>query len=324
MSRIWRDKVFIVCLSIASLSSLGLVYTFIKKINFGISSSASPVAQTKVLHATSPSSRLSSVSLRHKSGFMNKIPVAKVRPKSGNNEWRVGVGEEFDSHDLNGVIVNSISGDVIHVSRGTYDFSFIHAFKKIQIIGEEGVIFEVKNNDSYIPNSDKLILERVLVKFVGLAATGYIFIRKNINLTLKQVKLEGINFSFDLDGSSKVEATESQFYGVSFRVDGSSTLDLNNCNLEKAENFISMSGFGSVKIDKTHFTRFSSSAFYNNSRHTSLKAYDIKVDNGHYAFFGDEIITSDISHSSFSKLDSMSPRSLKINCVMCELSEIQR
>jgi hypothetical protein len=317
MSRIWKDKIFLACFIVALLSGGGLIY----KVLFPFISSN--IASSSNHKASSQSSKVSGQQNVQR-GLMDKYPIVKIRPKSGKNEWRVGTGEEFDNIDLDTVVLNAIPGDMISISPGTYDFSFNRAFKKLQLIGEAGVILEVKKNVSHIPNPDSLVLEKIHIKFIDSASSSYLYFQKNTNLTLKQTKLEGTDFYFSLNDTSKIEAHDSQFVGVSFRVNESSNLELNNCYLEKAETFISMSGFSTVKIDKTHFTRFSNSAIYNRSRHTSLKGYDIKVDNGHYAFSGEEISSSDISHSSFSKLDSMASGKLKINCEMCEMSDIQR
>ncbi len=326
MSRIWKDKIFLACLFLAFLAGVGLIITLIKNINFNLSLSSSTPPENKSLHSSSPSPipQVASRSIHTRSGFLDKLPVVKVRPKSGKNEWRVGSGEEFDSNDLNTVINNAVSGDLVYISPGNYEFSINKAFKRVHIIGEEGVILDVNTNSSYIPTSDSLVLEKIQLKFVELAASSYLYLQKNINLTLKQTKIEGTNFYFSLNDSSKIEAIDSQFVGVSFRVNESSKLELNNCYLEKADTFISMSGFSTVKIDKTHFTRFSDSAIFNRSQHTSLKAYDIKVDNGRFAFSGYNMSSLDVSHSSFSKLDTLASDKIKINCVMCEFSDIQR
>jgi hypothetical protein len=133
MSRIWKDKIFLACFIVALLSGGGLIY----KVLFPLISSN--IASSSNHKASSQSSNVSGQQNVQR-GLMDKYPIVKIRPKSGKNEWRVGAGEEFDNNDLDTVVLNAIPGDVISISPGTYDFSFNRAFKKLQLIGEAGVI----------------------------------------------------------------------------------------------------------------------------------------------------------------------------------------
>lgn len=172
MSRIWKDKIFLACFIVALLSGGGLIYKVLFPfISSNIASSSN--------HIASSQSSIVSGQQNVQRGLMDKYPIVKIRPKSGKNEWRVGAGEEFDNNDLDTVVLNAIPGDVISISPGTYDFSFNRAFKKLQLIGEAGVILEVKNNDSHIPNPDSLVLEKIHIKLIDSAAVA-IFIFKKI------------------------------------------------------------------------------------------------------------------------------------------------
>jgi hypothetical protein len=323
MSHIWKDKIFLACLVVALLSGVGLIY----KVIYPIISSR--VTSPSMKQASFPNSTVSvktnvNSPLTYSKGFMDKYPIVKMRPKSGNNEWRVGSNVENDSNDLDLVIANAEAGDLIYISSGHYDFKFNRAFKKLHLIGEEGVILEVKDKDSHIKNSGSLVLEKLQVHFTDNAVSSYLYLYKDISLIIKEVVFQSSKYDFSLNDTSKFEAQDSQFYGISFRMSDSSSVVLNNCRMEKADTFISMRDFSSLKMDKTHLTRFSRSAIKNYSQHTSLKAYDIKVDNGDYAFSGNDMNLFDVSHSSFSKLESLTSDKLKLNCVMCEMSDIQR
>ncbi len=335
MSRIWKDKIFIICVLVASMSAIGLFAKLIPSIKWDSFShnSSQPITTPPPTSqpTTPPSSDLKSVlrtnfpaAFKKRSGFMNKAATVKLRPKAGGNEWSVGNGLEFDSSDLDTVIFNAIAGDSVRISPGTYEFSMNKAFKKIHLIGAEGVTLEIKKNESLLSYQDSLQIENVYIKFLELAQSSSLFLTDSAQLILKQCKVDASHFHFTLTDNTKVEAYESKFIGVSFRLNDSSALTLEDSYLEKDDKFIIMSNFSSLKMNRTHFTRFSDSAIYNFSRHTSLKAYDIKIENGDYAFGGSEMDSNDVSHSSFSKLQALTTSKIKINCTMCEMSEIQR
>lgn len=325
MSHIWKDKIFIVCVLVASISGITLISKLTQ------SNKQSPISSNPLTSKSTHSTVVRSIqtftpisSFPGRSGFMNKVNIPKVRPRGGGNEWSVGNGPEFDSSDLDTVIFNAVSGDKIRISPGTYQFSINKAFKKIHLIGAEGVILEVKNNDSHLAYNDSLLIENIYIKFLELAQSSSLYLTDNAQLILKQCKIDASHFHFTLNDNNKMEVYESKFIGVSFRLNDSSSLTLEDSYLEKDDKFIIMSNFSSLKMIRTHLTRFSDSAIYNFSRHTNLKAYDIKIDNGDYAFGGAEMDSNEVSHSTFSKLHALTTSKIKINCTMCEMSDIQR
>jgi|GEM_PF-3267565 hypothetical protein len=320
MSRIWKDKIFIACVLVASISGFSLIVKLTQSMKLDTFSSNS----SKTNDIKSNVTTTSAPSLTMRSGFMNKAPAMKVRPKAGGNEWSVGSGPEFDSTDLDTVISNTLPGDKVRISPGIYQFSMNKAFKNLHLIGEEGVIFEIRNNDPHLPYYNSLQIEKVHIRFLELAQSGYLYLNESSQLILKQSKIDASHFYFSLNDNTKMEVHETKLVGVSFRLNDSSSLTLEDSSLEKEDKFIMMSDFSSLKMNRSHLTRFSDSAIYNFSRHTSLKAYDIKIDNGDHAFGGSEMDSNDVSHSSFSKLQSLTTSKIKINCTMCEMSDIQR
>lgn len=327
MARIWKDKIFLACFVISVLAGSGLLFKLISTSmpQIKLNNTAPQVLPQVQNHSYTPVVTKSFDTTSYsRTGFMDKPMAAKPRPKGGSNEWKVGEGEAFDSHDLDTVILNAIAGDVISISPGSYDFSLKKAFKKIRLVGEDGPILKVKENDSYVPLSEDLELENVHVVFSQNAIGNSINLRNDIRFSIKGSTLESAKFQISLSDNVKLESNDTKFIGISINLRNASSVDLKNCEFQKAETFIKMSDFSSIKIEKSTFNTFSDSFLYNFSQHTSLKAYDIKVENGSQAFSGYNMASHEVSHSSFFKLESLTSSRIKINCIMCEMSEIQR
>lgn len=318
MKEILKDKILLSCAMTALFSATILSGKYIRQFLLKEEAPVKRDVKDLVPFITQSNNLMRSMAAHQKP----KFEVKKTRPKHGGNEWFVGSGSEADSPSLETVIANMQDGDIISLDAGTYEFPFsrIEA-SNIEFRGQSGRTTLQFNYNFRTPKSKSVKLIDVDVDFSHIES-DYVSFNSNTKLILENVKIVDTKLTLNFREDFLIEAHDSQFTGTNLSFTDSSKGVFTNCFFEKAQTFISLNDFAQVDIKNSQLYHFSNIGFTSDSSKAVLRAEQITLSGGKYAFYG-KFDGSTIKNSTFSNLREFTLNS-KVDCILCEKYNIER
>lgn len=249
-----------------------------------------------------------------------------VRPKAGGDEWLVGKSENADARDLSAVLKLAADGDTINVEGGTHEvfFNMINA-DKLKIRGLEPDTLLIYKPNFQQNNFGELTIMNVNLEFADVQKDYLSLGGGKTKLNMIGVKVNQPNLTLAVRDQIYLVLYDVQFTGITLRFSGQSRGLITKSYFDNAKTLISLADQADVDLSDSQFYNFTNVAITSDSLEAKLKAKNIKVANGGYAFWGKfNPQRHEVRESAFTGLKEFTLSETKVNCSVCEKSKIER
>lgn len=333
MRAVFKDAVLIPCLLVSGVSSGILIQKYLLTRNSpapGLAPSETKKfadLEAAVERVSSRVDALEKVSLSSSSPVPDPGPtraVAKVKPRRGNI-WRVGGSPEADTPDLSEALANLDDGALIELEEGHYELDLTTVPTKTLALKGSPRASVIYKHGSDLHSVKRLKLESIdltfsdhLLDFIGLGADDLV-------LELKDTTLRHPKLTLSFRDQSKLLLETVELSGVALRFSGKASGSITRSRLSKSQTLITLADEAKLEVSETKFTDFENVAITSDSDGVDLRAHDIEVTHGLYAFWGRfNQANARITESKFHNLQEFTLTGTKVDCTTCEKYDIKR
>jgi hypothetical protein len=333
LNSIYKDKILFLCIGGILLSSGTLLYRKLFIITQSGSEQALQIKQDEKHkqmeeEITNLKRQISSMNEKNEARQVQPPalePKKPLRPRKEDNVWVIGKGPLADTDNLELALNNSLDGDFVILEEGIYEFGLHFIKAKYLVIEGRPNAKLIYRHTPRLSHFNELTIRNVEISFFDQQLDFISLAGNNSRLHLQDVKMTHPKLTFSFRDQFEVILENVQTAGIALRFSGNSKVKIINSFLEKASTLITLADQAEADITKTHLFNFSNVGITSDSADIRLRASNINVNSGLYAFWGKfNALNSQVKDSKFHNLKEFTLSGTTVNCSLCEKYDIQR